>query len=83
MTYFVNLVSEGVRVHKGSCMEEAEDRHGPFESMQETVMAARVLGLQLVPGGVDMPEILLCRMCLSGEKRGPVKCACGVCTGTN
>ena len=83
MPYFVNLVSEGVRVHKGLCMKEAEDRHGPFESMQETVMAARVLGLQLVPGGVVMKEVRLCRLCLEAEKGVSVGCACGVCTGTN
>ena len=83
MAYFVNLVAEGVRVHKGSCMDEVKDRHGPFESMQETVMAAKVLGLKLVMGGVVMQEVRHCRFCLESEKAGPVVCACGVCTAAN
>lgn len=69
MAYFVNRTYSGLTIHDGTCHDDVEDRHGPFESRREAVSAARALAFR---------EISDCNQC-GGAGRNIVGCHCERC----
>ena len=83
MQYFVNLTSSGAVLHQTDTCFKAKDRHGPFATMQEAIMTARILGIHGSASGLHLVRgVRLCQLCFKGSRETILACACQECFPT-
>lgn len=71
MPYYVNHTMTRITIHHGACHEGAENRHGPFKSDREAVLAARALAV------IDIANCDHCGG--AGDASAVVRCHCDNC----